>query len=184
MPGSAEASPDESLSVKKIPTITSLNDIHPQLLDFLYNRLGSRFDSDIKELESFTGIKREHFAYATITFMSLYMIFGTEAELLCNLIGFVYPAFVTIQILEMKAKDRALPWLLYWMIFALLSLNDFYADHIMRVIPLYWILKAVFLVYLFLPQTCGIQMFYSNIVAPGLAKIENAFANYKAKNEN
>lgn len=55
---------------------------------------------------------------------------------------------------------------MYWCAYALFSLVDFFADGINKTLPLYWLLKLVFLLYLALPQTCGAHNIYVAYVDP------------------
>ncbi|KAK6108597.1 hypothetical protein QQG55_32680 [Brugia pahangi] len=74
-----------------------MNDIHPELLKVLYN-LPPDFDVQVKNAEEKSGVKREHFVYGLSAFLAIYMIIGSEAGLLCNIICFTYPAIVSIQV--------------------------------------------------------------------------------------
>uniref|UniRef100_A0A914ZLD0 Receptor expression-enhancing protein n=1 Tax=Parascaris univalens TaxID=6257 RepID=A0A914ZLD0_PARUN len=162
-------------------TINSFSDINPALMDLLYNKLSGQAANDVKDLEEKTGIRREQFIYGMAVFIVGYLVFGSEAGLMCNLIGFIYPAFATLQITESAARDEAIPWLLYWTIFGAFSLTDFYAENIRSAFPIYWLCKALFLIYLFLPQTCGAQKFYEKVVMPTVGRVEFAVVNYDSK---
>lgn len=70
----------------------------------------------------------------------------------------------------MVSDDTAM--LIYWCVFATFSLFDFFADAIMHWMPIYWILKVVFLLYLALPQTKGALRVYYKFVNPAISKID------------
>jgi hypothetical protein len=64
-------------------------------------------------------------------------------------------------------------------VFATFSLVDFFAERIMSFFPVYWLLKAIFLLYLSMPQTNGATHIYHRFVEPAVAKIEKIYQAYK-----
>ena len=50
--------------------------------------------------ETLTGISRLYLANSLIVIFTAYMIFGQFAQLICNLIGFVYPAYLSLVALD------------------------------------------------------------------------------------
>jgi hypothetical protein len=48
---------------------------------------------------------------------------------------------------------------------------DFFAEGIYHVMPLYWLLKLAFLLYLALPQTLGAHNLYVKYVDPAFDKL-------------
>lgn len=74
-------------------------------------------------------------------------------------------------------------WLVYWTVFAAFSMFDFFAEAICRYFPVYWLLKALFLVYLSSPQTKGASRLYERVVDPAVTKIDALIQKYAKKNE-
>jgi len=50
----------------------------------------------LEKAEKTTGVKRLYIAQGILGFITLYMIIGSFAELICNLVGFIYPAYASV----------------------------------------------------------------------------------------
>uniref|UniRef100_A0A5S6QZP9 Receptor expression-enhancing protein n=1 Tax=Trichuris muris TaxID=70415 RepID=A0A5S6QZP9_TRIMR len=137
------------------------NDLKPLLYDEA-SLLGRGF----KKLEQTTGKTREECAMALCAVLSIYLVIGYAAELLCNSICFAYPAYMSIIAIETKDKGDDTQWLTYWTIFALFSLLDFFSEKIVGIFPIYWLLKCVFFLWLYLPVYKGAEKLYSTWVRP------------------
>ncbi|KRZ49653.1 Receptor expression-enhancing protein 5, partial [Trichinella nativa] len=62
------------------------------------------------------------------------------AELLCNLICFVYQALKTLAEMESNEKSKCKQWMFYWF-----TITDFFPESINCILPIYWLLKCIFL---------------------------------------
>lgn len=75
-------------------------------------------------------------------FLGLWLAFGYAAQLVCNAVGFLYPAYVSIHAIESHNKEDDTKWLTYWVVFAVFSVFEFFADIIVGWFPLYWLAKV------------------------------------------
>ena len=98
---------------------------------------------------------------AVLTLLVMYFIFG--AGLLCNLCGFVYPVYASIQALETKEKGDDTQWLTYWVIYAFFGLIEHFSDVILFWVPFYFSFKLGLLIWMMLPQQNGATFIYQAI---------------------
>uniref|UniRef100_A0A1I7V3G5 Receptor expression-enhancing protein n=1 Tax=Caenorhabditis tropicalis TaxID=1561998 RepID=A0A1I7V3G5_9PELO len=150
--------------------------LHDDLITWLYADHGAFYNENVKKLEESTGSKREVFAYGLIGLSCIYMIVGSAAEFMCNLIGVAYPAYVSVKAIRTEGTDDDTLWLIYWTVFGAFSIIDYFAMSIMSYFPIYWVAKAAFLLYLYLPQTHGSRMIYHAVIDPLVAQLEKSFS--------
>ena len=107
------------------------------------------------------------------------MMFGVGQVYITTLIGVLYPAFASFCALESNDKADDKTWLTYWVVYGLFELVDHFGSIILGIIPFYFFLKLLFLVYLFHPNTLGAVYVYDkflrNIILAYHDKIEGAF---------
>jgi len=117
--------------------------------------------------EKKTGVKKLYLAAGGVGVITLWLIFGYAAQLLCNSIGFIYPAYASIKAIESHRKDDDTQWLMYWVVFSMFSILEFFSDIFLDWFPLYWLAKCIFLIWCFLPISGnGATTIYSKIVKP------------------
>lgn len=118
-------------------------------------------------MEAKTGVDRMYIFIGTIAFFGVYLVFGFGAQLVCNVLGFLYPAYTSIKAIETPQKDDDTKWLTYWVVFALFSIVEFFADIVASWFPLYWLSKCFFMVWLMIPtEFNGSLVLYRRIIRP------------------
>eukprot|EP00287_Rhodomonas_sp_CCMP768_P002885 CAMPEP_0196735664 /NCGR_PEP_ID=MMETSP1091-20130531/14015_1 /TAXON_ID=302021 /ORGANISM="Rhodomonas sp., Strain CCMP768" /LENGTH=125 /DNA_ID=CAMNT_0042079319 /DNA_START=144 /DNA_END=521 /DNA_ORIENTATION=- len=83
------------------------------------------------------------------------MIGWWMSKVLCMVIGFMYPAYMSYKAIKTPNKDDDTQWLSYWVIFGLFSFVEFFLDIILQWVPLYHEAKLVFLIWLAVPSFKG-----------------------------
>ncbi|GMT19965.1 hypothetical protein PFISCL1PPCAC_11262, partial [Pristionchus fissidentatus] len=160
--------------------IEGVNRANRDLVQYLYQPHCSQTDNAINSIEKSTALKREHVTYIAFALVGLFLCVGSAASFLCNLIGFGYPAYISVKAIRTPEKDDDTKWLTYWTVFGVFSVFDTFAEAILRFFPFYYLVKAAFLVYLYLPQTNGSEYLYTMYVDPLITKIDAFIASRRA----
>jgi receptor expression-enhancing protein 5/6 len=146
--------------------VQSFADVRPALQKWLEGQ-----DKLFGAAEKSSGVEREKIFYGLCGVLALWLIAGPGGGFICNLIGVAYPVYASILALRSGGKEDDTQWLVYWTTYGTLSMVDFFADRISAYFPLYWLLKAIFFLYLELPQTLGAHNVYVKYLDPMFDKL-------------
>nr|CAH7745008.1 unnamed protein product [Callosobruchus chinensis] len=123
------------------------------------------------QLEQNTGVNRLYIFLGSVGFIAFWLIWGFAAQLVCNCVGFLYPAYTSIKAIESRSPEDDTKWLTYWVVFAVFTIVEFFADIIVGWFPLYWLVKFIFLLWLMIPGSSnGSVILYNKIIRPYFLK--------------
>jgi len=121
----------------------------------------------IKTVSDKTKVAKEHVAYGAIGFLVFYLMFGWGNDFVCNLIGFLYPAYASVKAIESLPKDDDTKWLMYWSCYGLFDILEYFSDQLLYWIPFYILVKALILVWLMVPgKSGGTYIIYNRFLKP------------------
>jgi len=139
----------------------------------------------LRQLEAASGVKKTYLAAGVGTLALLLIFFNIAGQLLTNLIGYAYPAYASFKAIESAGQKDDIQWLTYWTVFGFLSIVETLVDTIVYWFPFYYLLKTVFLLYLYVPQFKGAEVIYKTVLRPRLlanqSKIDSAVDSAKTR---
>jgi len=142
----------------------------------------NKFTDYLAQAEAKTGVKRLYLVGGAVGVLSLWLVFGYGAQLLCNSIGFIYPAYASVKAIESVQTADDTKWLMYWVVFALFSVAEFFSDIFLNWFPLYWLAKCIFLIWCFIPiANNGTNFIYYKFVRPVFLKHHGSVDGFLSK---
>lgn len=121
------------------------------------------WNEQMEILHKKTGIRGVYIIFILI--ISIILIFyGIMNNLIITLSATAYPVFHTIKSIENKTNDDK-TWLSYWIVYALFIIFDIFSDILEKVIPLYFLLKIIFLLWCYLPNFGGSLILYNLLIS-------------------
>jgi len=143
-----------------------INEIKTELSKSLHDA-SKPWTGILANAERKTGVDRLYIFIGSVAVIALWLVFGYAAQLVCNTVGFLYPAYISIKAIESKQKDDDTKWLTYWVVFSVFSVVEYFADFIVGWFPLYWLIKCIFLIWLMIPtELNGSVILYKKVIRP------------------
>lgn len=102
----------------------------------------------------------------------LLVFYGKSEEYVTALTGIIYPCYMSLKAIDSPDEDDDKQWCTYWVVFFLFVYIELFFDYVLHQIPLYFLLKLIFLIWLFFPLTQGACFLYEKFLKKIYAKYE------------
>jgi len=118
------------------------------------------------QLERVTHVPVLYLALSVLV-LSIGLVFANfSAPLIVNLVGFVYPAYISLHNIEFNQNPDNEQWYTYWVIFGFLNMLDFFSRQLIRWFQIFYVIKLFVLMFLMHPQYQGAKLVYRYFIAP------------------
>jgi len=110
------------------------------------------------------GVDRAYFVMGLLSIPLVLLIIVGSMTLIYDLVGFVLPMYYSMKAIESTDTSDDKQWLTYWLIFSLFKIAESFLGPILEVIPFYFIIKVLFLIWCY--QYQGAKIVYDAVVRP------------------
>ncbi|WWC64131.1 protein YOP1 [Kwoniella dejecticola CBS 10117] len=129
----------------------------------------------LRNLEQQTKVPKAYgvLALGASSVVLIFFNFLGLAQPVSNLIGWALPAYLSIQAIESPQSNDDKQWLTYWVVFGSLNLAESLGVRaILYWVPMYFVFKTLFTIWLMLPATRGAEVLYYNVLRPVLGNVK------------
>jgi receptor expression-enhancing protein 5/6 len=102
----------------------------------------------------------------------LLVFYGQSEKYVTALTGIIYPCYMSLKAIDSPDEDDDKQWCTYWVVFFLFILLELYLSYFLHKIPFYFLMKLIFLIWLFFPLTQGACFLYEKFLKKVYAKYE------------
>jgi receptor expression-enhancing protein 5/6 len=134
------------------------------------------YNIHMTEIESKTSLKRKHI-YIILGIAFFFFLVGHLQRTFSYLLTGFYPLKWTIQDFKLNNENFGKKWGTYWAIFLIFVFFDMHKNEVLKIIPLYFIIKTVFLIVLFLPGFTAAANLYDGLFKDILQYLSTYFLN-------
>ncbi|KAI9790396.1 MAG: ER membrane protein DP1/Yop1 [Peltula sp. TS41687] len=150
----------------------------------------SQIDKELSKYPALNNFERQTSVPKVYVFLgigALYfflIFFNIAGQFLVNTAGFIIPAYYSLQALFSTGKADDTQWLVYWVVYAFLTVFESAVSAVYW-FPFYYTFKFAFVLWLSLPMTSGAQVVFRNFIQPVFSRYfsysESTAANLRSK---
>lgn len=147
----------------------ALNSWKEKINNFLHEK---NYVTDLlAKVEEKTKVDRLYIFLGLVTAFALWLVFGYGASLIVTCMGFAYPAYQSVKAVESPQKDDDTQWLIYWVVFGVFNIVEFFSDILLSWFPLYFLVKLILLGWCMAPFSWnGSEIIYHRFIKPFVLK--------------
>jgi receptor expression-enhancing protein 5/6 len=134
------------------------------------------YNIHMAEIESKTNLKRKHI-YIFLLISLFFFLIGHFELFFCYIITGYFPLKWTIQDYKANKEHWGKKWGTYWFLFVFFIFFDLHKKEVLKIIPLYFIVKTIFLLILYLPGFTAAINLYDGVFKDILQKLSLYFQN-------
>lgn len=133
--------------------------------------------SSWSQIKDKTGINQYVLIASVVGVVASLLYFGNLEKEITTLTGIIFPAYMSMKALDSKDEEDDKQWCTYWVVFFSFELVECYFElfsfgALHSLIPYYFLIKLVFLIWLFFPTTQGANFIYEKIFSKVFSKYE------------
>ena len=128
----------------------------------------------IKKLANYLNIEVGQLIVILAFIILILLIIGLANELLIGSLGIFYPGYMSLKSLQNENERDNKMWLTYWIIFSIFTIFDILFKYILFFLPIYFVLKGIFFIWLFHPRSKGASLVYDSAIRPLIKKYQNS----------
>jgi len=124
----------------------------------------------LTSVEKFTGISKAYLALGTISFLILLVVFGLGTRIISSSVGYLVPLYTTLCIIEDPELPVVKHLLCYWIFYFIFRAIEPVVDQMLSWLPMYYVLKLLFLWWCYSPTYEGASRIYKSGVRASMRK--------------
>ena len=136
----------------------------------------------LKILERKTRVSAAIMVIGFLALAAVLSLFKFTGNLVVLITGILYPGYMSLCSIHSKEIEDDKQWLSYWVLFSCCNFLDYFLGTLVDLIPFYYTLKLLFIIYLFWPTTRGSLQIYDSILYPKfLSKEEDEYSSHSSR---
>ncbi|KAI8906321.1 TB2/DP1, HVA22 family-domain-containing protein [Gorgonomyces haynaldii] len=101
-----------------------------------------------------------------MTLATVLLLLNLGAAFISDIVGFFYPAYQSLRGIDLRQGHKQ--WVAYWVVFGTLKCMEHFIQAILKVLPIYYVSKSLFIYWLVAPGSQGATKLYDAGLAAGV----------------